>query len=136
MIYIFHNDKKKKDLKWIYNPQKTEGKPYKSKGINEVPLYGNIISSSNSSNGDRYPTSILKFGYDKEKLHTTQKPISLCEWIIKTYSNENDVVLDFTMGSGSTVIACKNTKRNYIGIEKDKDIFEIAKKRIEEHKII
>jgi len=117
----------------IYNPQKTEGKPYKTKGDRDLcGVYGDIKIPTTDNKGDRFPTSILKFNLDKEKLHPTQKPVSLCEWIIKTYSNEGDLVLDFTMGSASTVVACINTKRKYIGIEKDKTIFEIAKKRIGE----
>ena len=67
-----------------------------------------------------------------KNLHHTAKPVALCEWLVKTYSNEGDVVMDFTMGSGSTIIACINTNRKYIGIEKDKDIFLTAQKRIEE----
>ena len=133
MIYIFHNDKKPKNMNWIYNPQKTEGKPYNDKRSKyKGEVYGNLKSTPIDNKGDRFPISILKFGYDKQKLHPTQKPVALCEWIVKTYSNEGDLVLDFTMGSGSTVVACINTKRKYIGIEKDKTIFEIAKKRIGE----
>ena len=67
------------------------------------------------------------------RVHPTQKPVALMEYLIKTYTNENELVLDFTMGSGSTGVACLNTKRNFIGIEKDDKYFEIAKKRIEEH---
>ena len=67
---------------------------------------------------------------DKSGLHPTQKPIELCEYLIKTYTNENDTVLDFTMGSGSTGVACKNLNRQFIGIEKDKKYFDIAKNRI------
>jgi DNA modification methylase len=134
--FIKFEDLKKFDtVKMVYNPQKTEGKPYKTTDGRKTNIYNSIVKH-NPNNGDRFPISILKFGYDKEKLHPTQKPVPLCEWIIKTYSNENDVVLDFTMGSGSTIIACKNTKRHYIGIEKDKTIFEVAKKRIEEHIVL
>ena len=79
---------------------------------------------------EKYPTSILKFDYDKEKLHTTQKPVALLEWLIKTYSNKGDTVLDFTMGSGSCGVACKNTGRKFIGVELNKEIFEIAKNRL------
>ena len=119
------------NIKMIYNPQKTEGKPYKcNKAGYKGEVYGNLKSTPIDNKGDRFPISILKFGYDKEKLHPTQKPVALCEWIIKTYSNEGDLVLDFTMGSGSTIVACINTKRKYIGVEKDKNIFETAKKRI------
>ena len=120
-------------IKMIYNPQKTEGKPYKCNNAGyKGELYGNKKPTTIDNKGDRFPVSILKFGYDKETIHSTQKPVALCEWIVKTYSNAGDLVLDFTMGSGSTVVACINTKRKYIGIEKDKTIFETAKKRIEE----
>ena len=79
-----------------------------------------------------YPTQLLEYSYDKEKLHPTQKPVSLLEYLIKTYTNEGDTVLDNVMGSGSTGVACLNTNRNFIGIELDEDYFNIAKKRIEE----
>ena len=79
-----------------------------------------------------YPREILK-GFKSERgLHPTQKPVALMEYLIKTYTNENETVLDFTMGSGSTGVACKNTNRNFIGIEQDDKYFEIAKKRIKE----
>ena len=121
----------KSERKWTYNPQKTEGKRYKIKGGGRVAsVYGEITLPPINNTGDRYPTSIQHFGYDKEKLHPTQKPVAICEWLIKTYSNEGDTILDFCMGSGSTVIACINTNRNYIGIEKDKDIFDKAQLRI------
>ena len=132
MIYIFNNDKKPKGVKWTYNPQKTEGKPYKSKkGIRKAVAYGDdTIKSPINNTGDRFPKSIQHFGYDKETIHPTQKPVALCEWLIKTYSNENENVLDFRMGSGTSIIACLNTDRNYIGVEKDKDIYKTAEKRI------
>lgn len=132
MIYVFHNDKKTKGLEWIYNPQKTEGKPYKSETGDRQKIYNKTKSTPIDNKGDRFPVSILNFNNDKAHLHYTQKPVALCEWIVKTYSNEGDVVMDFTMGSGSTVIACINTNRKYIGIEKDKDIFLTAEKRINE----
>lgn len=116
----------------VYNPQKIEGKPYKTKAGRIPSIYGDRPKVTVINTGERYPTSILKVDYDKEKLHPTQKPVPLCEWIIKTYSNEGDLVLDFTMGSGSTIVACKNTKRKYIGVEMNKEIFETAKKRIDE----
>jgi len=131
MIYVFHNDKKPKNMNWIYNPQKTEGIPYIKKGGRETEIY-KVKMTTTINKGGRFPVSILKFHHDKIKLHRTQKPIELCEWLIKTYSNENDIVMDFTMGSGSTIIACINTNRRYIGIEKEKDIFLTAEKRIEE----
>ena len=79
------------------------------------------------------PSSILEFNVVPNrigKLHPTQKPVDLLEWLIKTYTNEGDTVLDFTMGSGTTGVACKNTNRNFIGIEKDIEYFNIAKQRI------
>jgi DNA modification methylase len=90
--------------------------------------------------GYRHPTSVVdditidvENTVDKnpsKTVHKTQKPVDLCEWLIKSYSNEGDVVMDFCMGSGTTGVACKNTKRKFIGVEMDKDIFEIAKERI------
>lgn len=128
MIYVFYK-------KWnIYNPQKTIGKPYKmirnKKG--NIGVYGkDYHRTSINNNGDRYPTSIIKYNLPKKSIHKTQKPTDILEWIIKTYSNENDIVLDFTMGSGSTIEACINTNRRYIGIEKDTEIFNTAKNRID-----
>ena len=78
-----------------------------------------------------YPVNLLEFKRDKGNLHPTQKPVALLEYLIKTYTLENETVLDFTMGSGSTGVACKNLNRKFIGIEKDKKYFEIAKERIE-----
>ena len=74
--------------------------------------------------------SELFFEYDKEKLHNTQKPIALMEYLIKTFSNEGELVLDNCMGSGSTGVACVNTNRRFIGIEKEQKYFDIAKERI------
>lgn len=79
-----------------------------------------------------YPRQILDFANsNKDLLHPTQKPVDLLEWLIKTYTNENELVLDNCMGSGSTGVACLNTNRNFIGIELDKNYFDIAKDRIE-----
>ena len=81
------------------------------------------------------PSDILEFNVvpnRKNKQHPTQKPVALLEYLIKTYTNENDLVLDNCMGSGSTGVACINTNRNFIGMELDEKYFEIAKKRIEE----
>ena len=82
----------------------------------------------------KFPTSILKFEkpHPSIAIHPTQKPIELCEWLIKTYTNENDIVLDNCMGSGTTGVACMNTNRKFIGIELDNNYFDIAKQRIEE----
>jgi len=77
-----------------------------------------------------YPTQLLNYAYDSNKMHPTQKPVALMEYLIKTYTNEGDTVLDFTMGSGTTGVACKNLNRKFIGIELDEKYFEIAKDRI------
>jgi len=140
MIYLFHNPIKQKNLNWIYNPQKTEGIPYSRKvHQSKTDIYGDVNKKEyifENITGDKHPLSILKIKNHKNKnekfFHSTQKPVELCEWLIKTYSNEGDLVLDFTMGSGSTIVACINTNRRYIGIEKDEKIFKSAEKRIKE----
>ena len=96
-------------------------------------VYGEQKEHSNKSNYTNYPDNILIFANPNSKsLHPTQKPVALMEYLIKTYTNEGETVLDFTMGSGSTGVAAKNTNRNFIGIEQDDNYFEIAKKRINE----
>lgn len=119
-----------------YIPQMTVAKPYtvKRNGKTEYDPINNTNQKKidTINKGERYPTSILKFSRElKNRFHPTQKPIALLEYLIKTYTNENDTVLDFTMGSGSTGVACKNINRNFIGIEKDQEYFNIAKDRIE-----
>jgi len=89
-------------------------------------------STFNLWEGKKYKSNILKYKKDYTGHHPTQKPVLLLEDLIKTFSNENDLVVDLTMGSGSTGVACKNTNRNFIGIEQDDNYFEIAKQRIEE----
>ena len=78
-----------------------------------------------------YPSEIIEFGLDKNVIHPTQKPVDLMEYLIKTYSNENETVLDNCMGSGTTGVACVNTNRNFIGIERDEEYFNLAKSRID-----
>jgi site-specific DNA-methyltransferase (adenine-specific) len=78
-----------------------------------------------------YPKTVITFGNEGKTVHPTQKPISLLEYLVKTYTQENDTVLDFTMGSGTTGVACKNLNRKFIGIEMDDKYFELAKKRIQ-----
>ncbi|WP_417623060.1 DNA-methyltransferase [Parasphingorhabdus sp.] len=124
-----------------YNPQKTEGHPRRTAKISSVnsECYGKGFKKTNYDSTSRYPRSIQKFSSDKRKsnLHPTQKPLALMEWLVKTYSNKGDVVLDFTMGSGTTGVAAKKLGRKFIGIELDKNYFDIAKERIsktEKHK--
>jgi len=119
-----------------YNYQKTKGHKKKEvKNIKRVSveLYNEQTGVQNYSSTERYPHSIITFPKDTQKtsLHPTQKPVALMEYLVKTYTNENETVLDFTMGSGSTGVACKNLNRNFIGIELDKEYYEIAKARIE-----
>ena len=117
-----------------YNPQMMQGKPYKKTGDYSSKIYGtDKVKKHGKNNGERYPFNILQYKGDDKKngfLHPTQKPIALLEYLIKTYTNECDVVLDNCMGSGSTGVACVNTNRDFIGIELDKDYFNIAKQRI------
>ena len=121
-----------------YNPQMEEGTPYKCTSGNQKNDYHNstvrtpIKQVTTENEGTRYPKSILKFNRDKDKLHPTQKPVALLEYLIKTYSNESDIILDNTMGSGSTGVAAINTNRNFIGIELNKEYFDIASNRINE----
>ena len=80
-----------------------------------------------------YPSNVLYYDLDKDKYHPTQKPVALCEYLIKTYTNEGDVVLDNCIGSGTTAIACVNTKRKFIGFENDNTYYKLAKDRVNKH---
>ena len=113
-----------------YNPQMTEGKPYKGHYAPNAQVHGNREHFVKDNNGTRFPTSIIKFNRASGS-HPTQKPVDLLEYLIKTYTHEGETVLDNCMGSGSTGVACVNTNRNFIGIELDEDYFNIAKKRID-----
>jgi DNA modification methylase len=115
----------------VYNPQMREGKPYTIKqGNTKSSNYGTQTGAVTVSNGDRYPLTTIRFSRDKDKQHPTQKPVALMEYLIKTYTNEGETVLDFTMGSGTTGVACRNLNRNFIGIELDETYYNIAKERI------
>lgn len=121
----------------IYNPQKTQGKPYyrglaNRSSTNYHKMRNNI---SESRDGTRYPIDVLHFpacntSVEKPLVHPTQKPTPLLEYLIHTFTNEGDTVLDNTMGSGSTGVACVNTGRKFIGIELDPGYFDTACKRI------
>lgn len=119
-----------------YFPQMTEGKPYKLTSGKQKLEYGNssvrtpIQQVVTENSGTRYPRTIQQFALDKEKLHPTQKPVALLEYLIKTYTNEGEVILDNCMGSGSTGVAAVNTNRSFIGIELDKSYYDIAVERI------
>jgi site-specific DNA-methyltransferase (adenine-specific) len=121
-----------------YNPQMEQGKPYKKdygyeKHSTET-LGNTVLVDKDNHTGMRYPKNIIKIGQNKnnrEFSHPTAKPVLLCEYLIKTYTNENDIVLDNCMGSGTTGVACKRLNRNFIGIELDPKYFKIAEERIE-----
>ena len=119
-----------------YNPQMEIGLPYTDKPrARTMGVTGNALPDKKAinNNGTRYPSSVQKFSNGNNgNVHPTQKPVALMEYLIKTYTNESETVLDFTMGSGSTGVAAKNLNRNFIGIEMDEGYFNIAKKRIDE----
>ncbi len=116
-----------------YNPQFTKGKPYKKFVSAKVSTqnYGDSVSYHAENDGKRYPRDIFSF-QTVQDIHAQQKPVDLLEYLIKTYTNEGELVLDATMGSGSTGVACVNTGRKFIGFEKEQNFFEIAEKRIDE----
>ena len=131
-ILVFYRSKP------TYNPQMWYSTPY-SGFSSDVSKIGEVYGSQKSKHrdnpeGSRYPKTILKYKQEKG-LHPTQKPVGLMEYLIKTYTNEGDTVLDNTMGSGTTGVACMNCNRNFIGIESDKKYFDIAKERIEVGKL-
>ena len=123
-----------------YNPQMTIGEPYKNKAGKDhsaktsmTDNYGEYTNFRNDNHGLRYPKQVLEMPVvERGSVHPTQKPVALMEYLIKTYTNEGETVLDFTMGSGTTGVACANLGREFIGIEKDLDYFNIAQTRIEE----
>lgn len=120
----------------VYYPIMGVGEPYKlMSGKQKLEKNNSTVRSSIKSvvtdnKGLRYPKATLEFKSDKDKLHPTQKPVDLLEYLIRTYTVEGMVVLDSCMGSGSTGVACKNLSRSFIGIELNEDYFDIAKQRI------
>ena len=123
-----------------YNAQKSYGnkptnsytKRVKQNGTADGEIYGKTIEVSGGGDTERYPRSVLKFKSDKQKeaLHPTQKPLDLCKYLIKTYTNENELVLDSTAGSGTTAVACLASNRNFIVMEKEEKYIEIINNRI------
>lgn len=119
-----------------YNPELKNKNPDnirpKLPRSSHTECYGKLNLNTHKCPADKsMPNSILKFNNSQDRLHPTGKPVALMEYLIKTYTNENDTVLDFTMGSGTTGVAAKNLNRNFIGIELDQGYFDIAKERIE-----
>jgi site-specific DNA-methyltransferase (adenine-specific) len=124
-----------------YNAQKTSGhKPVNTytKYVatqNNTEIYGKFDKEiSGGGNTDRHPRSVQLFSSDKQRqcLHPTQKPVKLCEYLIKTYTNKGDLVLDNCMGSGTTAVACVKTGRNFIGCDISQKYVNIANKRLKE----
>ena len=116
-----------------YNPQKTQGKPYKQvSGKQSSNWKGGKVEGfeTNNESGERHPRTMQYFCRDKEKLHPTQKPLALFAYLIKTYTDKGDIVLDPFIGSGTTALAAKLLGRNYIGIEKSPEYVKIAEERI------
>ena len=123
-----------KSLHMVYNPQMGTGKPISiTRSGHGSSNYGKQKISYYNSNGQRYPRDVITFRHDKERIHSTQKPITLCEYLIRTYTNEGDLVLDNCAGSGSTLIAAHNTNRRFIGFEKDEEIYKIAIERLRKY---
>ena len=121
-----------------YNPQFGYGSPYKNKAGKDhaattsmTDSYGSYTNFRNDSDGRRYPKQVIEFGVvERGTVHPTQKPVDLMEYLIRTYTNEGETVMDNCMGSGTTGVACVNTGRKFIGMEQDAKYFEIAQKRI------
>lgn len=118
-----------------YNPQMVSGKPYVENRVKTYDdgVYGTFTKiSQNTNEGTRYPSDYIevKAVPNGKNLHPTQKPVELLEYLIKTYTNEGDTVLDNCMGSGSTGVACKNTNRDFIGMELDENYYKIACERL------
>lgn len=123
-----------------YYPQMTENHErkvsLKKRNKPQTEVYGKMDKATHYDSTQRYPRSIQVFSTDTQRssIHSTQKPVALCEYLIKTYTDVGDLVLDNCAGSCSTGIACHNTDRRFIGFEKDKEIFQKANKRLTEHK--
>ncbi len=122
-----------------YYPQKTKGDPYtrdNKQKHSDHSLSKGLKPIKQVNTGFRFPKTVLLYPRDfsaQSRLHPTQKPVALLEYLIKTYTQENETVLDFTMGSGSTGVAARNLNRSFIGIELDEKYFEIARERINDN---
>ena len=122
----------------VYHPQFTEGQPLHGKGNSYLTKectnnnYGkfNQLEAYRKGSTQKFPKSIINFDRPHPPIHPTQRPVELMEWLIKTYTNEGDLILDFTMGIGTTGIACAKTNRDFVGIELNKEYFSIAEQKI------
>jgi site-specific DNA-methyltransferase (adenine-specific) len=122
-----------------YNPQKTTGHIRKTAGRKEIgsEVYGKGVKKTNYDSTERYPRSVQRYSKDSRigGMHPTQKPVALIEWLIRTYTNKADTVLDNCMGSGTTGEACLNLDRRFIGMELDREYFDVASSRLERGRI-
>jgi site-specific DNA-methyltransferase (adenine-specific) len=119
-----------------YNPQKTQGKPYKAIQHSCSSNYSKTERTATANtNGLRYPRTIIQFNTERTGLHPTQKPVALFEYLIRTYTNPGELVLDNCIGSGTTAIACLNCDRDYIGFESDEKYFKVAQDRVAAHRM-
>lgn len=118
-----------------YNPQFWYSTPYKTKATSESSNWGKYkTTETDASDGRRYPLSVIEIAGERQnKLHPTQKPVELFKYLIRTYTNEGDLVLDNCMGSGTTAIACIDTNRNWIGMELEEEYIQKANERIRRH---
>ena len=117
-----------------FNPQKTKrDKPIKGYAVTSSFLHDVKFDKKERVYDEKNPTSIITFKKDKKREHTSQKPLDLLQYLVKTYTNENEIVLDNTMGSGTTGLACLKTNRQFIGIEKEKQYYEVAVRRLSEY---
>jgi site-specific DNA-methyltransferase (adenine-specific) len=133
LLLVFYKNKP------TYNPQMRQGEPYKNfkagdanpNGVNWRPEFK--VAPKDNTTGWKYPLTWLKvksYGIRMNNKHPTQKPVALLEWLIKTYTNADEIVLDNTFGSGSTAVACKNTNRRFVGWELDERYYGIALERL------
>ncbi len=122
-----------------YNPVKTTGHARKTAGRKEIgsEVYGKGVKKTVYDSTERYPRSVVKFSSDRQKqnLHPTQKPVALLEYLVTTYTNAGETVLDFCMGSGTAGVATAKLGRNFIGIEKDESYFNVASQRLNFRKV-
>ena len=117
-----------------YNPQFWLSLPYNHKGRSkDAEQYRKVKKVAIKNNGERYPLSFIKIKNNERRLHPTQKPVALFEYLIKTYTNEGDLVLDNCAGSGTTGVACQNTGRDFILIEREEEYCKIAEARLKQH---
>lgn len=118
-----------------YNPQMTEGTPYAGfeakDGATIGEAHGGLKSVHKANKGTRYPKTVQKFAQERTGLHPTQKPVPLFQYLIETYTNENDLVLDLTIGCGTTAVAALNCGRRFVGIELEEEYFLVADERID-----